>query len=354
MVQWFLDRGHSDVIVIVPANRKEKIGPTPITDQHILKELEKSGNLTFSPIRKLYNGPTIVPYDDLVIVEAAHQKRAVIVSNDNYRDVAKEHPEWRDTISSCLIVYTWVGDMFMPSKDPLGRGGPSLEDLLHNPGMSVGAGESGNGPCKFGKRCTKGPNCKYDHPERETGNKNGLEPGQRSKVKDCPHGPKCRFKHKCTMNHPPDTKWEESSNPSQCTPPDPLHSGPSSIPYTQTTVPPVVPRAPGGRLPPTASPSYHPPFYYSVAPPYPQGMMQNNLYPVTSPVPAHSVQYPNGVGSTRQSWYSGTDVRHLISEVQAVIPQMSPQVIQYVLQRHPNLGDSDLDLIIQLCQKYLK
>lgn len=31
-----------------------------------------------------------------------------------------------------LLMYTWVGDMFMPARDPLGKNGPPLESFLRH------------------------------------------------------------------------------------------------------------------------------------------------------------------------------------------------------------------------------
>ncbi|XP_071185814.1 probable ribonuclease ZC3H12B [Salvelinus alpinus] len=53
-----------------------------------------------------------------------------IVSNDNYRDLACEKPEWKKLIDERLLMYSFVNDKFMPPDDPLGRHGPSLENFL--------------------------------------------------------------------------------------------------------------------------------------------------------------------------------------------------------------------------------
>ncbi|KAG9340924.1 hypothetical protein JZ751_020117 [Albula glossodonta] len=110
-VDWFLEKGHKDITVFVPAWRKEQSRPdAPITEKI----------LVFTPSRRV-QGRRVVCYDDRFIVKLACDSDGIIVSNDNYRDLQNEKPE------------------FMPPDDPLGR---------------------------HGKKCTYGHKCKYYHPER--------------------------------------------------------------------------------------------------------------------------------------------------------------------------------------------
>lgn len=64
------------------------------------------------------------------IIQYAHMKEAIIVSNDNYRDLLIEKPEWQSTIEYRLLMYTWVEDLLIFPEDPLGRKGPPLSDFL--------------------------------------------------------------------------------------------------------------------------------------------------------------------------------------------------------------------------------
>ncbi|KPJ18598.1 Protein KHNYN [Papilio machaon] len=64
------------------------------------------------------------------IVQCAAAFDGVIVSCDNYRDLHSENPRWRFVIENRLLPFTWVGDMIMFPKDPLGRNGPTLEQFL--------------------------------------------------------------------------------------------------------------------------------------------------------------------------------------------------------------------------------
>ncbi|CAG06675.1 unnamed protein product, partial [Tetraodon nigroviridis] len=124
-VDWFLERGHQNITVFVPAWRKEQSRPdAPITDQEILRRLEKEKILVFTPSRRV-QGRRVVCYDDRFIVKLAYESDGIIVSNDNYRDLANEKPEWKKFIDERLLMYSFVNDKFMPPDDPLGRHGPA-------------------------------------------------------------------------------------------------------------------------------------------------------------------------------------------------------------------------------------
>ncbi|KAG7501631.1 putative ribonuclease ZC3H12C [Solea senegalensis] len=160
-VDWFLERGHRDITVFVPAWRKEQSRPDAlITDQEILRQLEKEKILVFTPSRRV-QGRRVVCYDDRFIVKLAYESDGIIVSNDNYRDLANEKPEWKKFIDERLLMYSFVNDKFMPPDDPLGRHGPSLENFLRKRPIIPR-----KQPCPYGKKCTYGHKCKFYHPER--------------------------------------------------------------------------------------------------------------------------------------------------------------------------------------------
>ncbi|XP_077473963.1 putative ribonuclease ZC3H12C [Stigmatopora argus] len=162
-IDWFLERGHSDITVFVPAWRKEQSRPDAIiTDQDILRQLEKDKILVFTPSRRV-QGRRVVCYDDRFIVKLAYESDGIIVSNDNYRDLANEKPEWKRFIDERLLMYSFVNDKFMPPDDPLGRHGPSLENFLRKRPVIP---ENRKQPCPYGKKCTYGHKCKFYHPER--------------------------------------------------------------------------------------------------------------------------------------------------------------------------------------------
>ncbi|XP_042371489.1 protein KHNYN-like [Plectropomus leopardus] len=66
------------------------------------------------------------------MLQLAQRTDGVIVTNDNLRDLSDESPVWRDIIKKRLLQYTFVGDHFMVPDDPLGRGGPHLDDFLRS------------------------------------------------------------------------------------------------------------------------------------------------------------------------------------------------------------------------------
>ncbi|XP_009070170.1 PREDICTED: probable ribonuclease ZC3H12D [Acanthisitta chloris] len=162
-VDWFRERGHTYIKVFVPLWRKEPPRQdSPIADQHILEELEKQSILVYTPSRKV-KGKRVVCYDDRYIVKVAYEKDGVIVSNDHYRDLQNENPEWKWFIEQRLLMYSFVSDRFMPPDDPLGRHGPTLNNFLRKrPVLS----EKKWQPCPYGKKCTYGNKCKFYHPER--------------------------------------------------------------------------------------------------------------------------------------------------------------------------------------------
>uniref|UniRef100_A0A670ZAB2 Protein KHNYN-like n=1 Tax=Pseudonaja textilis TaxID=8673 RepID=A0A670ZAB2_PSETE len=90
-VQYFWDRGHREVNVLVPAYRMEE--DSNVRERHFLTELHNLRILSLTPSRKI-DGRGIVPYDD------------------------------------SLLQYTFVGNIFMVPDDPLGRSGPTLADFL--------------------------------------------------------------------------------------------------------------------------------------------------------------------------------------------------------------------------------
>ncbi|XP_033209999.1 endoribonuclease ZC3H12A-like isoform X2 [Belonocnema kinseyi] len=161
-VDWFRARGHREITVFVPKWRKEASRPdNPIADQEILGELERDRLLVFTPSR-LVGGKRMVCYDDRYILRLAAELDGIVVSNDNYRDLAQESPEFRKVIEERILMYSFVNDRFMPPDDPLGRSGPTLDNFLR-----VGPRRTDPAPpCPYAKKCTYGNKCKFRHPER--------------------------------------------------------------------------------------------------------------------------------------------------------------------------------------------
>lgn len=163
-VDWFKARGHKEITVFVPKWRKETSRiDNPITDQDILGELERDRLLVFTPSR-LVGGKRMVCYDDRYILRLAVEIDGIVVSNDNYRDLAQECPEFRKVIEDRILMYSFANDRFMPPDDPLGRSGPTLEKFLKVVPKKIDPAP----PCPYAKKCTYGNKCKFEHPERGT------------------------------------------------------------------------------------------------------------------------------------------------------------------------------------------
>jgi len=133
-VDWFRMRGHTDITVFVPKWRKEASRPDNrriigmstyqknvviktlfniymfcFSDQDILTELERARMLVFTPSREI-GGKRMVCYDDRYILRLASELDGVVVSNDNYRDLANESPAFRSVVQNNILMYSFVND----------------------------------------------------------------------------------------------------------------------------------------------------------------------------------------------------------------------------------------------------
>ena len=133
----------------------------------------------YTPSRRLNNGRRIVCYDDRYIVRLANEEGGVIVSNDQFRDLMQENPEWKKVIEQRLLQFAFVSDLFMPPDDPLGKSGPTLDQFMTKdqrdmaPGSRKAssseraAGSSSKPICPYLGNCTFGKKCRFYHPDRE-------------------------------------------------------------------------------------------------------------------------------------------------------------------------------------------
>lgn len=132
VVDHFVKRGHKNIKAMIPRFRRGNSDiEVPTMNPEILDKLEKENYLTYTPSRYVQN-KLICPYDDRFILKAASHYNAIIVSNDNYRDLMLESAEWKQLIESSLLQYSFVGDLFLIADDPMGRKGPHLDHLLSN------------------------------------------------------------------------------------------------------------------------------------------------------------------------------------------------------------------------------
>ncbi|XP_072944599.1 probable ribonuclease ZC3H12C isoform X2 [Epargyreus clarus] len=161
-VDWFRARGHKEITVFVPKWRKEASRPdNPVADRDALERLEKDRVLVYTPSR-LLGGKRLICYDDRYILRLAAETDGIVVSNDNYRDLAAESPDFRKVVQERLLMFSFVNDRFMPPDDPLGRSGPTLDAFLRAPPSRTDPPPA----CPYGRKCTYGNKCKFHHPER--------------------------------------------------------------------------------------------------------------------------------------------------------------------------------------------
>lgn len=78
-------------------------------DQDILTDLEREKILVFTPSRRI-GSRRIISYDDRYIIKLATDIDGVVVSNDNYRDLANENSKFKKVIEDRLLMYSFVND----------------------------------------------------------------------------------------------------------------------------------------------------------------------------------------------------------------------------------------------------
>lgn len=127
--------------------------------------MEAERLLVFTPSRNV-SGRLIASYDDRYVLNLAIKNSGIIVSNDQYRDLVGDNLEYRKAVEERLLMFSFVGDEFMPPDDPLGKRGPSLDEFLKFSSTSGSVSTLFQQPCPYEKKCTYGNKCKYLHPEK--------------------------------------------------------------------------------------------------------------------------------------------------------------------------------------------
>ena len=83
-----------------------------VLDQEILLELERERLLVFTPSR-LVGGRRLICYDDRYILKLASETDGIVVTNDNYRDLVNETPEFRKVVETKILMYSFVNDRYV-------------------------------------------------------------------------------------------------------------------------------------------------------------------------------------------------------------------------------------------------
>jgi len=123
----FKKNGHSKIVAFVPQFRKKS---GQVVDRAVLQELEEEGVVVFTPSREV-DRERITSYDDTFVLDYAAKHGGVVVTKDNYRDLAHSKPEWMEVVKKRILMPTFVGeDEVMWPHDPLGRGGLTLDQFL--------------------------------------------------------------------------------------------------------------------------------------------------------------------------------------------------------------------------------
>ncbi|XP_017061857.1 uncharacterized protein LOC108101849 [Drosophila ficusphila] len=124
-LQYFDKMGHNAKAVI-PMFRKNNFKSS---NPELLDKLHKEGKIVLTPCKNI-PGQMSSSYDDRFILQLAYECNAAIVSNDNYRDLIHESPAFKKIIENRVLGYTWCDNIFILPKDPYGRWGPTLDEIL--------------------------------------------------------------------------------------------------------------------------------------------------------------------------------------------------------------------------------
>lgn len=127
-IEYFEALGH-EVKAVIPQFRFKR---AMSSNQRLLEKLQTAGKIVSTPCKTIgYHGKSVSSYDDRFILEAAAQFDAVVISNDNYRDLMEEKVQYREVIESRVVGFTWFKDMLMIPHDPYGQNGPKLHEILN-------------------------------------------------------------------------------------------------------------------------------------------------------------------------------------------------------------------------------
>jgi len=98
-------------------------------DRQIIQHLQDIGCLKMAPGR--FAGSELIRSDDdLYILQVAKELEGIVLSNDQYKKEFKLHETYRDVIKNRLLQPRFFNEKLILQPDPLGPGGPTLEEFL--------------------------------------------------------------------------------------------------------------------------------------------------------------------------------------------------------------------------------
>ncbi|XP_017108488.3 uncharacterized protein [Drosophila bipectinata] len=124
-IDYFDKMGHN-VKAVMPLFRRNA---SKSSNPELLDQLHKEGKIVFTPCKNIH-GQMSISYDDRFILQLAYEMDAAVVSNDNYRDLMGENPAFKKIVESRVLGYSWCDNIFILPKDPYGRWGPTLSEIL--------------------------------------------------------------------------------------------------------------------------------------------------------------------------------------------------------------------------------
>ena len=101
-INYFKDKGHKDITVVVP-----RYCLSQNDDCELMKPFEDQKYLVLTPSR-IIRGRRVTSYDDRFIVDIAVNFGGVILSNDQYRDLLNESGRTDEAINTRLLPFNFV------------------------------------------------------------------------------------------------------------------------------------------------------------------------------------------------------------------------------------------------------
>jgi hypothetical protein len=85
-----------------------------------LKEMEEKEIVSYTPAKRV--GKKYIKTDDeIIIMQLAVLKKAVVVSNNNFKRFLNHSEEFKLVVEERVLMYSFIDDTFMPAEDPLGK-----------------------------------------------------------------------------------------------------------------------------------------------------------------------------------------------------------------------------------------